>query len=74
MYDDKQHDYHLKDYMEVDIMTTKKIFKLWVANELINRGFEVVGWEVNINNPRLKVFLFENTTEFKKALKEVTVK
>lgn len=30
MYDNKQHDYHLKDYMEVDIITTKKIFKPWL--------------------------------------------
>ncbi|MGL5646900.1 MAG: DUF5659 domain-containing protein [Clostridium sp.] len=49
----------------------KRIFKMWLANELINRGFEIVKHEVYIKNPRLKVFLFEDTEELNMAIMDI---
>lgn len=52
----------------------KKIFTLWVANKLINRGFKVVSSEINLSYPNLKVFIFEDTVELRQALGEITNK
>lgn len=52
----------------------KKIFKLWLANELINKGFGVIKYEINSDNPKLKVFIFEDTKEFNDAINEIMKK
>lgn len=51
-----------------------KIFSLKVANALSKKGFEVKDVEINIYNPKFKVFLFEDTESFRKALSEITKK
>jgi hypothetical protein len=59
-----------KKYLKIGGNAMKKIFKLWLANELVNRGLKVVKYEVNTDNPKLKVFVFEDTKELSVALKE----
>lgn len=52
----------MRDYM---------IYSLRVANALVKRGFEITNTCVNINNPKLKVFYFEDTPELRTALAEL---
>lgn len=47
------------------------IFSLRIANELVRRGFNIVETGINIENPKLKVFYFEDTEDFRKNLKEI---
>lgn len=49
----------------------KKIFKMWLANELVNKGFSVVKYEVNKDNPKLRVFIFEESKELGDAIQEI---
>lgn len=53
------------------MMKMKKIFALWVANELCKKGFRIKDWEINRLNPKCKVFLFEDSENFQKALSEI---
>lgn len=50
------------------------VYTLRVATALVDRGFEVKGTAIDFNNPKYKVFLFENTEELRKALWEITHK
>lgn len=47
------------------------VFSLKIANELVKRGFEIVDTGINIDDPRYKVFYFEDTIDFRKAFKEI---
>lgn len=47
------------------------VFSLKIANELVKRGFEIVDTGINIDDPHYKVFYFEDTTDFRKAFKEI---
>lgn len=47
------------------------VFSLKIANELVRRGFKIVDTGINTENPKLKVFYFEDTKAFRAALKEV---
>lgn len=47
------------------------IFSLRYANELVKRGFEIVETGINIENPKYKVFYFEDTEDFRAALEEI---
>ena len=47
------------------------VFSLRIANELVNRGFKIVGTGINTDDIRYKVFYFEDTVEFRKAFKEI---
>lgn len=53
----------MKDYM---------VYSLRVANALVEQGFEVINTSININNPKLKVFYFENTQELREAVAKLT--
>ncbi|MFA6708401.1 MAG: DUF5659 domain-containing protein [Fusobacterium sp.] len=53
-------------------MKIKKIFSLKLANELMRKGFDIVGYEINLKNPILKVFHFEATKELSEAMTEIT--
>ena len=53
----------MKDYM---------VYSLRVATALVDKGFEVINTSININNPKLKVFYFENTKELREAVAELT--
>ena len=55
-----------------NFMKERIIFSLKVANELVKRGFEVKDTQINIKYPEYKVFLFEESNEIRKALKEIT--
>lgn len=44
-----------------------KVFKLSIANELVNLGFKLVKCEINTNNIKLKVFLFEDNEAIREA-------
>lgn len=46
------------------------VYSLQLAHELTNKGFEIKATGINFNNPKLKVFYFENTVELQKAIKE----
>lgn len=48
------------------------VYSLRLANELVSRGFMIVGTGVNDKNPKYNVFFFENTAAFRKALEEIT--
>jgi len=45
-------------------MKKQRVFNLNIANRLIKKGHTIVDFEINTNNPRLKVFIFEKTPEF----------
>lgn len=48
------------------------VYSLRLANELVSRGFMIVGTGINARNPKYNVFFFENTEAFRKALNEIT--
>lgn len=50
----------------------KKIFSKKVAYQLISQGFNLIDMEDNLKYKNLKVFIFQETDEFKKALTEIT--
>lgn len=51
---------------------TKRIYTKSVALELRKRGFKIIRTEPNENKPEFDVYLFENTSEFKAALTDIT--
>ena len=44
------------------------VYSLRVANELVNKGFELIGTGINIQNPKYTVFYFEDTKELQEAI------
>lgn len=50
----------------------KKIFSLKLANELMRKGNKVVDIEINTKNPKLKVFLFEDTDKLRNDMTSIT--
>lgn len=48
------------------------VFSLKVANELINRGFALVGTGINLQHPKYKVFYFEDTEDLRAAIADIT--
>lgn len=48
------------------------VFSLRIANILVRQGFSIIGSGVNAKNPKLSVFYFEDTPEFRKALNKLT--
>lgn len=55
-------------------MKIKKIFTLWLATELRDRGFYILKVEPNTKKPWLKVYIFEETPQLLAALSEITAK
>ncbi|USK33520.1 hypothetical protein LIT25_23940 [Bacillus sp. F19] len=53
-------------------MKYKEIFTLWVKDELIKNGHELVKKRPNSKNPNYDVFIFENTTDFDNDLTKIT--
>lgn len=49
----------MKDYV---------VYGLRLANFLIGRGFELKNTGININNPKYKVFYFEDSKELRAAV------
>lgn len=49
-------------------MDMYKVFTLKLANELVKRNFEIKDWEINRNQPNLKVFLFEDTIKLRNEI------
>lgn len=47
------------------------VYSLRVANDLVNKGFEILGTGINIQNPQYKVFFFEDTKELREAIKAI---
>lgn len=47
---------------------TKKIFTRKLAVYLRERGFKIIGTEVNFKHPEYDVWLFENTPELTEAI------
>lgn len=43
------------------------VFSLRIANQLVKRGFEIIETGINLDDPKYKVFFFEDTAEFRKA-------
>lgn len=50
------------------------IFMQKIANEMESRGFPVVRIAPNRKNPKYVVYMFEDTVEFRNALREVLAK
>jgi hypothetical protein len=50
---------------------TYVVFSLRIANELVRRGFKIIETGINTENPKYKVFYFEDTEEFRAALNEI---
>lgn len=48
------------------------VYSLRLANQLVSKGFKIVGTGINDKNPKYNVFFFENTEEFRKVLKDIT--
>lgn len=49
----------MKDYI---------VYSLRLAHYLINQGFELKNTGINMNNPKYKIFYFENTEELLAAI------
>lgn len=53
-------------------MKIKKIFLKKYAFYLRERGFKIIGTEINRYKPELDVYLFEDTPELQQAMTEYT--
>ena len=54
-------------------MKVKKIFTKNVAFELISKGCNLLDMEPNYKIPKFKVYVFEDTPEFRKYLNQITL-
>lgn len=52
-------------------MRTYKIFTWKLANKLFNAGYKPVGKTLNLKDPTQEVILFEDTVDFRQALKNI---
>lgn len=50
---------------------TYVVFSLRIANELVRRGYQIIETGINTENPKYKVFYFEDTEDFRRTLEEV---
>lgn len=50
------------------------VFNLFYAKTLVKQGFKITNIDFNHKDPTKLVFYFENTPEFKQALKALTNK
>ena len=50
---------------------TYTVFRLTIANKLVDMGFKCVATGINFKNPKYRVFHFENSEELQKAIKEL---
>ena len=50
------------------------VFSRRVANELEKQGFEIIKMERNTKNEKYLVYYFEDTVEFRKALRPLITK
>lgn len=51
-----------------------KVFTLKLAKELVKRNFKIVDWELNLNQPKLKVFLFDDTESLHSEIRKINEK
>lgn len=47
---------------------TKVVFSKELANKLVNDGFKIVKTEINLKDPKFKVFIFEYSEELANAI------
>ena len=52
------------------LTNTKVVFSKELANILVNRGFSILRTEINLRDPKFKVFVFENSPELMAAIEE----
>ena len=50
---------------------TYTVFRLTIANKLVDMGFKCVATGINFKNPKYRVFHFENSEELQKVIKEL---
>ena len=43
--------------------TTKVVFSKDLANKLVNLGFKLIKTEINLKDPKFKVFIFDNSED-----------
>ena len=55
-------------------MHYKKVFNRRIANALVDMGFPVERYEINWNNPKLKVCIFAASPEFLQAFEALKFK
>lgn len=41
------------------------VYSLRIANELVKKGYEIIETNINIQNPKYRVFFFEDTPEIR---------
>lgn len=56
---------------EIKIPIHYTVLSLWLANELLERGFECIGTGTNIKKREFKVFYFEDSKELRRAIDEI---
>ena len=56
---------------ENKILIHYTVLSLWLANELLERGFECIGTGTNIKKKQFKVFYFEDSKELRRAIDEI---
>ena len=49
---------------------TKVVFSKELANNLVNSGFKVLRTELNLKDPKFKVFVFEDSEGLQEAIDE----
>ena len=60
--------------MQMENEKVYRIFRAKTAGELHDKGFKIIRTETNKSLPWLKVFIFDDTPEFRKALTELSHK
>lgn len=50
------------------------VYTLKLANQLVELGYEIIETSINTNNPKYKVFFFEDTPEIRAEIKRLTAK
>lgn len=53
-------------------METKRIFSLWLARALQERGHELIDTEAHRRDNRLLIFIFEDTPSLRQDIVELT--
>lgn len=48
------------------------VYRLSVANELVNRGYKIIDTGINLRNAKYRVFFFEDTEELRAEVAKVT--
>ncbi len=49
----------------------KEIFSIRVANELVRLGHKIIDVRLNYKDPKLRVFIFNETEQLKKDLEDI---